>query len=149
MATTRCAFSGHWNMPQMQQEESRMTFPLRWASMPPPVPYHRYTMVCKEYAEGVKPHAAVTPWAYVRQKSCSQSCVESAKLNTRRMKVSNESMHCWVFKMWVRNQKIIWSMVYKCRNNIPSSYINVQNFLFDTGWSPCLDIILKNCFIGK
>lgn len=68
------------------------------------------------------------------------------KLNTRRIKVSNESVQCWAFKTLVENQEIIWSMVYKCRNNIPSSYINIQNFLFDMGWSPHLDTSKKNYF---
>lgn len=92
---------------------------------------------------GVKPHAAFIQWVYVRQKSCSQSCMVSVKLNTKRIKVSNESVQCWAFKTLAENQKTVWSMVYKCRNNIPSSYTNIQNFLFETEWSPHLGTIKK------
>lgn len=130
-------------MPQMhQEEEARMTFQEGINSSTCIIPQCK--VIYKEHAEGVKPHAAFIQWVYVRQNSCSQSCTVSDKLNTRRIKVSNESVQCWAFKTLVENQEIIWNMVYKCRNNIASSYI--QNFLFDMGWSPHLDTNKKNYF---
>lgn len=131
----RCAFSGYQCLPQMhQEEEARMTFPLRGAPILAPVA----TTVQGEVERAGRGGETMCSFHLVglwQAKSCSQTCTVSVKLNGRRIKISKESVPCWAFSTLLERLKMIWT-----------TYLILMSKIFYLTQTPNLDTSNNNYF---